>query len=213
MRISERSRRARAESWSPFAALVPVPDPVGGPQKPSAPDLASAAPLVGILMLVPADQLPAELLDRLRSGELIGLTDRSGLPAELVRSALLPSLSPGSPATSSTTTAATSAVASARTSLRIRLDPDHRSVVLDGRSQALTFLEFELLAHLMAHPHQVQSRELLIETVWDFEPIGSGRAVDVLVARLRRKLGPTHRGVIETVRRSGYRFVPSEAGS
>ncbi|WP_370061225.1 winged helix-turn-helix domain-containing protein [Streptacidiphilus sp. MAP5-3] len=191
---------------------------MGRPQKPTAPDLASAAPpLVGVLMLIPADQLPAELLDRLRSGELIGLTDRSGLPAELVRSALLPSLSPTSPATSPTTrtrtTTTTSARDSARPSLRIRLDPDHRSVVLDGRSQPLTFLEFELLAHLMAYPHQVQSRELLIETVWDFEPIGSGRAVDVLVARLRRKLGPTHRGVIETVRRSGYRFVPSEAGS
>ncbi|MBF9067682.1 winged helix-turn-helix transcriptional regulator [Streptacidiphilus sp. NEAU-YB345] len=165
-------------------------------------------------MLVPADQLPAELLDRLRSGELIGLTDRSGLPAELLRSAIWPSLGPTRYATAHPPTAhpsATSAVVAARPSSRIRLDPDHRSVVLDGRSQPLTFLEFELLAHLMAHPHQVQSRESLIETVWDFEPIGSGRAVDVLVARLRRKLGPTHRGVIETVRRSGYRFVPSEA--
>ncbi|WP_242418851.1 helix-turn-helix domain-containing protein, partial [Frankia sp. CpI1-P] len=34
------------------------------------------------------------------------------------------------------------------------------------------------------------------------------RTVDVLVTRLRRKLGPEHRYRIETVRRVGYRYRP-----
>jgi DNA-binding response OmpR family regulator len=154
--------------------------------------------MIGILLLVSADQFSDELLARLRAGELVGLADASaahGL-ADLTGIALT-TPQHGSPQPDA-----------ARPEAGLRLDPDHRTVVLDGRSQPLTFLEYQLLSHLMAYPRQVQSRARLITKVWDFDPIGSGRSVDVLVARLRRKLGPTYRASIETVRSAGYRYVP-----
>jgi DNA-binding response OmpR family regulator len=79
---------------------------------------------------------------------------------------------------------------------------------VDGRELDLTYLEFELLAHLVAHPHRVHTRDQLVTTVWGYGHVGDGRTVDVHVARLRRKLGAGHRASIQTVRRVGYKFVP-----
>ncbi|GAA2901778.1 winged helix-turn-helix domain-containing protein [Streptomyces mexicanus] len=77
-----------------------------------------------------------------------------------------------------------------------------------GRPLDLTYLEFELLAHLVAHPHRVHSRDQLVTTVWGYGHVGDGRTVDVHIARLRRKLGAEHRTAIQTVRRVGYKYVP-----
>ncbi|AEM86655.1 winged helix-turn-helix domain-containing protein [Streptomyces violaceusniger] len=91
----------------------------------------------------------------------------------------------------------------------IRIDPDHRTAEVAGRPLDLTYLEFELLSHLVAHPHRVHSRDQLVTTVWGYGHVGDGRTVDVHVARLRRKMGPEHRGTIVTVRRVGYKYVPT----
>ena len=54
---------------------------------------------------------------------------------------------------------------------------------------------------------QVLSRERILNSVWGSQSVPLTNLVDVLVARLRRKLGP--RGAsIETVRGLGYRFRP-----
>lgn len=90
----------------------------------------------------------------------------------------------------------------------IRVDPARRLVVVDGRELELTYMEFDLLAHLVSHPYTVHSRDALISDIWGYGRIGDGRTVDVHVARLRRKLGPAHRDRISTVRRVGYRYVP-----
>ncbi|MFI0819095.1 winged helix-turn-helix domain-containing protein [Streptomyces sp. NPDC021098] len=89
------------------------------------------------------------------------------------------------------------------------IDPEQRAVRVGGRPLDLTYLEFELLAHLVAHPHRVHTRDQLVTTVWGYGHVGDGRTVDVHVARLRRKLGAEHRGSIVTVRRVGYKYVPS----
>ena len=68
-----------------------------------------------------------------------------------------------------------------------------RTAEVDGRQLDLTYLEFELLAHLVAHPHRVHTRDQLVTTVWGYGHVGDGRTVDVHVARLRRKLGAEHR--------------------
>ncbi|MBO3680698.1 winged helix-turn-helix domain-containing protein [Streptomyces sp. NEAU-YJ-81] len=91
----------------------------------------------------------------------------------------------------------------------IRIDPDHRTAEVAGRPLDLTYLEFELLSHLVAHPHRVHSRDQLVTTVWGYGHVGDGRTVDVHVARLRRKMGSEHRGTIVTVRRVGYKYVPT----
>ncbi|MFF3651368.1 winged helix-turn-helix domain-containing protein [Streptomyces sp. NPDC002181] len=90
----------------------------------------------------------------------------------------------------------------------VRIDSAQRTAEVDGRVLDLTYLEFELLAHLVAHPHRVHSRDRLVTTVWGYGHVGDGRTVDVHVARLRRKLGAAHRGAIQTVRRVGYKYAP-----
>jgi hypothetical protein len=91
----------------------------------------------------------------------------------------------------------------------IALDPLLRVARVDGELLELTYLEFELLAHLTAHPHRVHTRDHLVSAVWGYGHVGDGRTVDVHVARLRRKLGVRHRDSIVTIRRVGYKFVPS----
>ncbi|AOR34740.1 transcriptional regulator [Streptomyces fodineus] len=90
----------------------------------------------------------------------------------------------------------------------VRIDPVQRTASVDGRELDLTYLEFELLAHLVAHPHRVHTRDQLVTTVWGYGHVGDGRTVDVHIARLRRKLGAEHRQSIQTVRRVGYKYTP-----
>ena len=90
----------------------------------------------------------------------------------------------------------------------VRIDTVQRTAEVDGRQLDLTYLEFELLAHLVAHPHRVHTRDQLVTTVWGYGHVGDGRTVDVHVARLRRKLGAQHRQTIQTVRRVGYKYTP-----
>ncbi|MEU8891011.1 winged helix-turn-helix domain-containing protein [Streptomyces sp. NPDC048442] len=90
----------------------------------------------------------------------------------------------------------------------VRIDSSRRIVEVDGRVLDLTYLEFELLAHLVAHPHRVHTRDQLVTTVWGYGHVGDGRTVDVHIARLRRKLGAEHRRSIQTVRRVGYKYAP-----
>ncbi|MER7663930.1 MULTISPECIES: winged helix-turn-helix domain-containing protein [unclassified Streptomyces] len=90
----------------------------------------------------------------------------------------------------------------------VRIDASERTAYVDGRMLDLTYLEFELLAHLVAHPQRVHTRDQLVTTVWGYGHVGDGRTVDVHVARLRRKLGAEHRRTIQTVRRVGYKYAP-----
>jgi len=92
--------------------------------------------------------------------------------------------------------------ASARSVGRVELDPRTRRVAVDGRAIGLTATEFELLAHLLAHPGQVFSREQLLASVWGVADYSGTRTVDVHVAQLRAKLGEP--SPIRTVRGVGY---------
>lgn len=90
----------------------------------------------------------------------------------------------------------------------MRIDSVQRTAWVSGRELELTYLEFELLAHLVAHPNRVHTRDQLVTTVWGYGHVGDGRTVDVHIARLRRKLGAEHRRAIQTVRRVGYKYTP-----
>ncbi|MCC3772728.1 winged helix-turn-helix domain-containing protein [Streptomyces sp. UNOC14_S4] len=90
----------------------------------------------------------------------------------------------------------------------VSIDPEQRTASVAGKQLDLTYLEFELLAHLVAHPHRVHTRDQLVTTVWGYGHVGDGRTVDVHVARLRRKMGKEHRASIVTVRRVGYKYAP-----
>lgn len=94
----------------------------------------------------------------------------------------------------------------------MHVDTDRHTAEVGGRELDLTYLEYELLAHFVAHPHRVHSRAHLVRTLWGHDHVGDGRTVDVHVARLRRKLGADHRRRIVTVRRVGYKYVPGTGG-
>jgi DNA-binding response OmpR family regulator len=64
--------------------------------------------------------------------------------------------------------------------------------------------EFELLEILMRKAGRVLSRVYLLETVWGMSSTAQTRAVDVMVSRLRRRLGGRPARMIETVSKLGY---------
>jgi len=69
--------------------------------------------------------------------------------------------------------------------------------------------EFVLLGLLMERSGRVQTREQLLNDVWDMDSEIGPRAVDRHVCYLRAKLGPIGR-YIETVPSAGYRLVAQE---
>jgi hypothetical protein len=91
----------------------------------------------------------------------------------------------------------------------LRIDRPSRSVWVDGREVGLTFQEFELLAHLTAHPWTVLSRAQLMRALWPTMDAAT-RTVDIHVHRLRRKLGRVG-PELATVRRVGYVYRPDPA--
>ncbi|MFF3264631.1 MULTISPECIES: winged helix-turn-helix domain-containing protein [unclassified Streptomyces] len=135
------------------------------------PALPGQPPMVGYLVLVPADQQPPAAA--VRAGQYV-------VPDVLEQ----PGTGP------------------------VRIDPVQRTAWVNGDKLDLTYLEFELLSHLVAHPNRVHTRDQLVTTVWGYGHVGDGRTVDVHVARLRRKLGAEHRRSIQTVRRVGYKYTP-----
>ena len=88
----------------------------------------------------------------------------------------------------------------------LALNLETYQAALSGRPLDLTFMEYELLRFLAAHPGKVFTREVLLSRVWGYEYFGGARTVDVHVRRLRAKLGEEHAHLIETVRSVGYRF-------
>lgn len=84
----------------------------------------------------------------------------------------------------------------------VALDPDNRTISVDGSAVELTAREFDVLAYLMASPGRVFSREQLLSAVWGQANYSAGRTVDVHIAQLRSKLGPGN--PIRTLRGVGY---------
>jgi DNA-binding response OmpR family regulator len=90
----------------------------------------------------------------------------------------------------------------------LRIDGGRRTVELNGRAIRLTYVEFELLRALAAHPGRVYSRRMLLEALWGGSDYREPRTIDVHVRHLREKLeaDPREPEFILTVRGVGYRF-------
>lgn len=88
----------------------------------------------------------------------------------------------------------------------LRVDPDRRTVSVDGAAVDLTTTEFELLRTLVAHAGRVIPRERLMELARGEDYAAFDRSVDVHVSHIRRKLGddPRRPRFIKTVRGVGY---------
>jgi two-component system OmpR family response regulator len=88
-------------------------------------------------------------------------------------------------------------------------DPSARCVTDDaGAEIVLTGAEFELLLAFLDRPGRVLSRDQLLDLTQGREAEPLDRSIDVLVSRLRRKLGdegPFH--IFKTVRNGGYQLA------
>ncbi|HEV2690637.1 MAG TPA: response regulator transcription factor [Bryobacteraceae bacterium] len=85
----------------------------------------------------------------------------------------------------------------------LALDPRTARLTLDGVPVKLTSHEFRVLSYLMHHRGRVVPQSELTEHIYAQNFDRDSNTVEVFVARLRRKLGPS---VIETVRGLGYRI-------
>ena len=90
----------------------------------------------------------------------------------------------------------------------LRIDLARRDVEAYGKPVQLTYVEFELLRTLAAHPGRVYTREMLLQAVWGGSDYREPRTIDVHVRHLREKLerDPRAPEFILTVRGVGYRF-------
>jgi DNA-binding response OmpR family regulator len=84
-----------------------------------------------------------------------------------------------------------------------------QSASLDGRPLPLTTAEFELLGLLVRNRGRVLTRDRIMEAVRGMQAEAFDRSIDVLVSRIRQKLGDDakHSTFIRTVRGIGYSFT------
>jgi DNA-binding response OmpR family regulator len=87
----------------------------------------------------------------------------------------------------------------------LHLDVARHRITVENNPVNLTIKEFKLLTLLARRRGRVQSRERLLEDVWEYNCALDTRTVDTHIRRLRQKLGPA-RDYIETVNGIGYRF-------
>ncbi len=87
----------------------------------------------------------------------------------------------------------------------LTVDIAKHKVFVNNEDIKLTAMEFKLLVLLMQRKGRVQSRDVLLEDIWDMSTDVTTRTIDTHVKCLRHKLGEIG-SFIETVRGLGYRF-------
>ena len=87
------------------------------------------------------------------------------------------------------------------------LDVGSGRLTVAGRPVELTALEFRTLAHLMRQQGQVVSKTELTEHLYDQEFDRDSNVIEVLINRLRKKLGAE---LIRTRRGLGYQLIKPE---
>ena len=91
----------------------------------------------------------------------------------------------------------------------VDLEPARRGVRVRGEAIDVTRQEFNLLYVLASSPGIVFTRDRLLSRVWQEQSFVTGRSVDTLVKRLRKKIeiDPADPQLILTVWGDGYKFA------
>jgi two-component system OmpR family response regulator len=98
------------------------------------------------------------------------------------------------------------------TAAGLTFDPSSRTVKRDGCPVELTSRELAVLEYLMRHKGAVVSKSELLDHCWDTAYEGGAAVVEVLVHRLRRKIGSSEENPsIVTLRGEGY-LMRDDAG-
>lgn len=90
---------------------------------------------------------------------------------------------------------------------RLTVDLNHMTIAIDGVPTPVTPLEFRLIAYLTLHQDKVVPPGELLEHLYGEDDAREANALEAIIARLRRKLGP---GVIATRRGFGYHLERPE---
>ncbi len=70
----------------------------------------------------------------------------------------------------------------------ISMNPESRSVRVDGAEIELTKKEYDLLSLLIQNENKILSRDRILNEIWDFNYDGDTRIVDVHIFKLRSKI-------------------------
>ena len=91
----------------------------------------------------------------------------------------------------------------------LTIDKTKQEVLLDNESLSLSTTEYDALLLFIEHSNETLDREFLVENLRGISWQSYDRSVDVLVSRLRGKLGetPNNTRFIKTIHGVGYKFI------
>jgi two-component system phosphate regulon response regulator OmpR len=91
----------------------------------------------------------------------------------------------------------------------LEVDVNTQSARLDGQPLELTTAEFEMLRLFAENPQKPLDRDFMMEQTRGIPWESFNRSVDVVVSRLRQKLGddPRHPRFLKTIWGTGYMFI------
>jgi two-component system response regulator BaeR len=92
---------------------------------------------------------------------------------------------------------------------KIELIPSQFCILVNGQRCSLTAVEFQLLYTLASRPHQVFSRNQLMDAVYQDYRIVNERTIDSHIKKLRKKLDAAlpQTPLVESVYGVGYKYV------
>lgn len=85
----------------------------------------------------------------------------------------------------------------------LRMNTHDQRITIHGQTVSLTPHETRMLAYLLHHQDRIVSRTEIFDHVYDTDADRDSNVIDVLMARIRKKLGEP---LIHTVRGAGYRL-------
>ena len=91
----------------------------------------------------------------------------------------------------------------------LSIDKNKQEVLLDDKPISLSTTEYEALLLFVEHTGETLDREFLVENLRGISWQSYDRSIDVLVSRLRGKLGetPNKTRFIKTIHGVGYKFI------
>ena len=84
---------------------------------------------------------------------------------------------------------------------RLELQMDRMKILLDGKEVLLTALEYRLLSYMIVHEGRILSANILLEHLYGTGHSREANALEAIMARIRRKLGPD---IVRTRKGFGY---------
>ncbi len=97
----------------------------------------------------------------------------------------------------------------------LQLNENTMMASLNGQNLEFTATEFQALLYLYKHRDRIISRDELLTHLQGIDSEVYGRAIDILISRIRQKLGDTPKSgqLIKTIRSQGYRYTGGSGGS